>query len=113
MGERLIIDIEDDGRGIDWEALRSIGQQKGMPCNSPEDLTAVLLAPDVTTRTNVSSTSGRGMGLASVAARVGELGGDIAVKSRKGQGTLFRVSLPLAATALSSTEPVAAARRIA
>ena len=35
VGERLVIEIEDDGRGIDWEALRSIGQQKGMPCNSP------------------------------------------------------------------------------
>jgi signal transduction histidine kinase/HAMP domain-containing protein len=113
MGERLVIEIEDDGRGIDWDAVRSIGQKKGMPCKSPEELTAVLLAPDVTTTTNITSTSGRGMGLASVAARVRELGGDIAVNSRKGEGTQFRVSLPLSATAPQTTEPVAAARHIA
>ena len=112
-GERLVIEIEDDGRGIDWDAVRSIAQAKGMPCDSPEDLTAVLLAPDVTTATNITSTSGRGMGLASVAARVRELGGDIAVRSRKGQGTQFRVSLPLTAIAPPRAEPVRAARHIA
>jgi signal transduction histidine kinase len=107
-GERLIIDIDDDGRGIDWDALRAIAQGKGLPCASPEELTAVLLAPDITTRSQVTLTSGRGMGLASVADRVRELGGNIAVKSRTGHGTQFRVSLPLTAGAPIRTEPVPA-----
>ena len=107
-GDRLIIDIEDDGRGIDWDALRAIARDKGMPCSSPEELTAVLLAPEVTTRNQVTLTSGRGMGLASVADRVRELGGNIAVNSRKGAGTQFRVSLPLTAGAPSRTEPAPA-----
>jgi two-component system chemotaxis sensor kinase CheA len=107
----LIIDIEDDGRGIDWDALRAIARSKGMPCNSPDELTAVLLAPDVTTRNQVTLTSGRGMGLASVADRVRELGGNIVVNSRKGAGTQFRVSLPLTAGAPIRTEPAQAPTR--
>ena len=66
-----------------------------MPCATPEDLTAVLLEPDVTTKAKATLTSGRGMGLASVADRVRELGGDIAITSRTGEGTQFRFSLPL------------------
>jgi len=104
-GERLIIEIEDDGRGIDWDAVRAIAEKKGMPCASPEELTAVLLAPDVTTKAKATLTSGRGMGLASVAARVRELGGDIAVTSRRSHGTQFRFSLPLNAS-LSRPTPV-------
>ena len=113
-GDRLIIDIEDDGRGVDWDAVRAIAQQKGMPSTSPEELTAVLLAPDVTTLSKATLTSGRGMGLASLADRVRSLGGEITVKSRKGQGTQFRLSLPLAAGAPIRKEPFpAAARNIA
>jgi signal transduction histidine kinase len=103
--ERLIIDIEDDGRGIDWDAVRAIARKKGMPCTSPEELTAVLLAPDVTTKAQATLTSGRGMGLASVADRVRALGGDIAVESRKGQGTRFRLSLPMNAAPLRTQPP--------
>jgi two-component system chemotaxis sensor kinase CheA len=105
VGSRLIIDIEDDGRGIDWDAVRAIARKKGMPCATPEDLTAVLLAPDVTTKAKATLTSGRGMGLASVADRVRELGGDIAITSRKGEGTQFRFSLPLNAGVARPPQP--------
>jgi signal transduction histidine kinase/HAMP domain-containing protein len=104
-GDRLIVDVEDDGRGIDWEAVRAIARSKGMPCTTPEELTAVLLAPDVTTKAKATLTSGRGMGLASVADRVRELGGDIAITSRKGQGTQFRFSLPLNPALAQATQP--------
>jgi two-component system chemotaxis sensor kinase CheA len=111
-GGRLVIDVEDDGRGIDWEAVRAIARRKGLPAASPEELTAVLLAPDVTTRPEATLTSGRGMGLAAVAGRVRDLGGEILVESRKGQGTHFQVSLPLTAGIPQRTTP-AAARNIA
>jgi signal transduction histidine kinase len=108
--ERLMIEIEDDGRGIDWDAVRAVAKKKGLPCTSPEELTAVLLAPDVTTKTQATLTSGRGMGLASVAERVRALGGDIAVESRRGQGTRFRLSLPLnPGTTPLRTQPASAA----
>ena len=112
--ERLMIDIEDDGRGIDWDAVRTIAQKKGMPHVSTEELTEVLLAPDVTTKDQATLTSGRGMGLASVANRVRELGGDIAIESRKGFGTRFRLSLPLTmGSAPHRTRPTAPIRNIA
>jgi len=72
---------------------------------------AVLLAADVTTLSKATLTSGRGMGLASVADRVRELGGNIAVKSHKGKGTQIRVSLPLTTGAPIRTEPVPASSR--
>jgi two-component system chemotaxis sensor kinase CheA len=102
----LSIDIEDDGRGIDWEAIRRAGRDKGLPCATDADLTAVLLAPDVTTRERVTVTSGRGMGLASVAERVRALGGAITVTSRSGQGTQFRLVLPLRAPAAAKPDPM-------
>jgi HAMP domain-containing protein/signal transduction histidine kinase len=109
MADRLIVEIEDDGRGVDWDAVRAIAHKKGMPAATPEDLTAVLLAPDVTTTSKVTLTSGRGMGLASVADRVHELHGEIDIKSRKGHGTQLRISLPLSAAPSMRSGPVQAA----
>ena len=109
VADRLIIEVEDDGRGVDWDAVRAIAHKKGMPAGTPEELAAVLLAPDVTTTSKVTLTSGRGMGLASVADRVRELDGEIVIKSRKGHGTQFRISLPLSAGSPKKLEPVQAA----
>jgi HAMP domain-containing protein/signal transduction histidine kinase len=108
LADHLIIEVEDDGRGVDWDAVRAIAHKKGMPAATPEELTAVLLAPDVTTTSKVTLTSGRGMGLASVADRVRELDGEIVIKSRKGHGTHFRISLPLSPGAPKRSEPVQA-----
>jgi two-component system chemotaxis sensor kinase CheA len=95
-GDHLCIDVEDDGRGIDWAAIRRVAGEKGLPHASQEDLTAALLAPDVTTRDRVTVTSGRGIGLSSVAELAAALGGSVAVTSQRGAGTLFRLTLPLA-----------------
>jgi two-component system chemotaxis sensor kinase CheA len=114
--DRLLIDVEDDGRGIDWAAVRAVAQLKGLPCATPEDLTAALLAPEFTTRTQATLTSGRGMGLAAVAERVRELGGEITVDSHKGQGTRFRLSVPLGAgesPRRQPTSPVSPIRKTA
>jgi two-component system chemotaxis sensor kinase CheA len=110
-GDRLAIEIEDDGRGIDWEAVAVAARQRGIPCGTAEELMSALFAPDVTTRDKVTLTSGRGMGLASVADRVHELGGDITVDSRKGHGTRFRFVLPLTSAAATRPEVARAAAR--
>jgi two-component system chemotaxis sensor kinase CheA len=103
--ERLVIEIEDDGRGIDWEAVRAAARGRSLPSATPEDLTRALFAPDVTTRGQVTLTSGRGMGLASVAGRIRDLGGHISVVSQAGRGTRFRFALPLSLDATATREP--------
>lgn len=92
---QLVLEIEDDGRGIDWQAVRQAAAERGLPAETPEQLTEALLAPGVTTRSEVTATSGRGMGLSAVRDRVAALGGAIAVTSTPGQGTRFQLRMPL------------------
>jgi two-component system, chemotaxis family, sensor kinase CheA len=103
--EELVIEIEDDGRGIDWHAVRQSAAQHGLMAQSERDLTAALFAPGVTSRSSVSSTSGRGVGLAAVFARVQEIGGRVGVTSRPGAGTCWRFVFPV--SSLSPSEGLA------
>jgi two-component system chemotaxis sensor kinase CheA len=91
------IEVEDDGRGIDWDAVRRSATRHGLPAATDGDLTAALLTSGVSTRTEVTTLSGRGVGLSSVYARVQEFQGDAAVSSRRGAGTTLRFSFPLSA----------------
>jgi len=95
VSDHLIIEIEDDGRGIDWDAVRRAASAKGLPTETTEDLTNALLCASVTTRDVVTTTSGRGIGLAAVRQRVEALGGHIKLATVLGQGTLFQLTFPL------------------
>ena len=94
-GDHLLIEIEDDGRGVDWDAVRRAARAKGLPAETVEDLTNALLSASVTTRDVVTTTSGRGVGLAAVRQRVDALGGYIKLATASGQGTLFQLSFPI------------------
>jgi two-component system, chemotaxis family, sensor kinase CheA len=89
----LIVEIEDDGRGIDWEAVRARAKELGLPSESAEDLVHALFADGVTTRANATEVSGRGVGLAAVDAACRQHGAHIGVESRPGAGTLFRITV--------------------
>ena len=104
----LRLEIEDDGSGIDWEAVRQLCRKRGLPGETRAQLFEALLRPDVSSREHVTETSGRGVGLAAVAASVYELGGTLAVESEPGKGTLWIVKLPLdAGPKTLSTHPKA------
>ncbi len=90
----LVLEIEDDGRGIDWQAIRRSAMRRGLPVETEPELTAALFAPGVTSREEVTTTSGRGVGLAAVQARVHELAGTITVSSRSAAGTCWKLSFP-------------------
>jgi HAMP domain-containing protein/HPt (histidine-containing phosphotransfer) domain-containing protein/two-component sensor histidine kinase len=90
----LVIEIEDDGRGIDWTAVRQVAMTRGLAATSEADLTHALFTAGLTTRTEVSATSGRGVGLTSLYRQVQELQGQVAVSSRRGAGTMWRLSFP-------------------
>src|SRR6185436_4634055 len=67
---------------------------RGLPARSREDLVEALFAPNLSTRTEVSETSGRGVGLEAVRAEVDRLGGSIALESEPGAGCRWLVRVP-------------------
>jgi chemotaxis protein histidine kinase CheA len=99
---RLVVSFTDDGRGIDWDAIRRSAGELGLPADSERDLVAALLSPGVTTRGQASALSGRGFGMSAVARRVEELEGTVHVESRKGAGTCWRFSFALSSVARAS-----------
>jgi chemotaxis protein histidine kinase CheA len=105
---RLRLEIEDDGRGIDWETMRRLCLKRGLPSETRADLFAALLRPDVSSREHVTETSGRGVGLAAVAASVAERGGTLAVESEPGRGTRWIIELPLDRAPVPASAPPSA-----
>jgi two-component system chemotaxis sensor kinase CheA len=95
QGERVFaFCISDDGRGIDWDKVARKAAAAGLATATRADLEQALFADSISTRDEVSETSGRGVGLGAVRGVVKRLGGHIEVESTTGQGTTFRISLP-------------------
>lgn len=89
-GGRLEFWVQDDGRGIDWEAVKVKAQRLGLPNGNREDLVKVLFADGLTTRDEVTDLSGRGVGLAALRESVSALQGAVTVESEPDRGTTFR-----------------------
>ena len=99
VGEVVVVEIVDDGRGIDPAAIRRRAGEAGLsvpdgPLDSDALLT-ILCAPGFSTRDAVDRGSGRGVGMAVVRTAVRELGGSMTLDSVPGQGTRFVIELPL------------------
>jgi chemotaxis protein histidine kinase CheA len=67
----------------------------GLPSATQEDLVGALFESSLTTSQEVTTISGRGIGLCAVRQQVQDLGGQVAVLSKPGQGTCFRFTFPL------------------
>jgi HPt (histidine-containing phosphotransfer) domain-containing protein len=93
--ERLVVEFADDGRGIDWNAIRERAHAIGVPASEQRDLVAALFHDGLSTRTEVTETSGRGVGMAAVFAACRGLAGEVEVDSEPGKGTSFRFTFPL------------------
>jgi two-component system chemotaxis sensor kinase CheA len=98
----LVIDVVDDGRGIDWESIRRSAERLGLPAASESELLAALLAPGVSSRHSTTELSGRGIGMAALHSRVQELRGAISVTSQAGIGTAWRLRFALPVAGLPS-----------
>jgi two-component system, chemotaxis family, sensor kinase CheA len=98
-GETILIEVEDDGRGIDAAAVLGRARRAGLVAAEAAEDTAALLevicAPGFSTRDEADRASGRGVGMAVVRAVVEELGGALALDTRAGRGTCFSIQLPL------------------
>ncbi len=100
-GERVKVEVEDDGRGIDPAAIRVAARQRGIASAddldrmSEADVIDLIFAPGFSTASEVTDLSGRGVGMDAVRSAVERLGGQASVLSRPGHGTTIRLSLPL------------------
>ncbi len=93
-GDDVVVEVCDDGRGIDWDRIRSVARSRDLPAETHTQLIDALFTDGLTTRTEVSETSGRGVGMAAVKACVLSMGGTIEVTSERGRGSTFRFSIP-------------------
>ncbi len=92
---RLVIEIEDDGRGICWDQLAARARAAGLPCETRAELVEAMFSDGVTTRQTASDISGRGVGMAVVRAACVDTGGSYDVWSEPDRGTRFEFSWPL------------------
>ena len=98
-GESVVIEIADDGAGIDVADVTDRARRAGLiaAAETPDSrmLLDILCASGFSTRDEADRASGRGVGLAVVRTAVQDLGGTLAVSSERGRGTTFTVTLPL------------------
>ena len=100
-GNNVIIQVKDDGAGIDTESVKAKAIERGLvTADEAENLTQkeiinFLFMPSFSMAKKVTDISGRGVGLDVVKSNIEQLGGDVEVKSEFGQGSTFTVRLPL------------------
>jgi len=97
-GAEMVIDVSDDGAGMDVDAIRSKAFEKGLLKQdseiSDDEIMQLVLTPGFSTASTVTQTAGRGVGMDVVANEVKQLGGSLQISSVTGQGTNFTVRLP-------------------
>jgi two-component system, chemotaxis family, sensor kinase CheA len=100
-GERIVISVSDDGRGMDPEILRRKAVEKGVidaaqaARLTENECYELIFRPGFSTAATVSDISGRGVGMDVVKTRVAELGGTLQVRSRWGHGSELELTVPL------------------
>jgi two-component system, chemotaxis family, sensor kinase CheA len=99
--DQVVIEVTDDGRGIDPEKIKASAQAKGIvdadaaSRMSDQDAVNLVFRAGFSTAASVSDLSGRGVGMDVVLTTVEKAGGSVKISSRKGDGTAVRLSLPL------------------
>jgi two-component system chemotaxis sensor kinase CheA len=100
-GDSVIVEIEDDGKGIDPAVIRAKAVEKGLMTRDhadampDEEVIELIFAPGFSTAATVTDISGRGVGMDVVRSNVRKLNGRVGVRSTVGKGSIFTIKLPL------------------
>jgi two-component system chemotaxis sensor kinase CheA len=100
-GNQIVIQIDDDGKGLDANMLKSKSLEKGIITEkeadtmSEKDAFSLIFKPGFSTATTVTNVSGRGVGMDVVKTNIEKLNGIIDIESKLGQGTSIRLKIPL------------------
>lgn len=99
QGNNVLMEVEDDGAGIDKERILRKARQKGLVSEDKElsdsEVLDLVFTPGFSTSSQISEISGRGVGMDVVKNNLTRLSGHIDIESEKGQGTLNKITLPI------------------
>jgi two-component system chemotaxis sensor kinase CheA len=100
-GDSVVVEIEDDGKGIDPAVIRAKAVEKGLlsvervDAMPDDEVIELIFAPGFSTAAKVTDISGRGVGMDVVRSNVRKLNGRVGVRSTVGKGSVFTIKLPL------------------
>jgi two-component system chemotaxis sensor kinase CheA len=118
-GDHIIIDISDDGRGLPIDRIRAEVARRGLATGadleglSPAQISRFIFAPGISTADDVTTVSGRGVGMDVVRTNVELIGGSIDVRSEAGRGSTFTIKVPLTLAIVPALIVGAAGQRFA
>ncbi|MCE0732003.1 chemotaxis protein CheA [Halomonas sp. G15] len=98
QGGNIIIEVSDDGAGLDRDKLLAKAQESGLPVSesmSDDEVWQLIFAPGFSTAKEVTDVSGRGVGMDVVKRNIQGMGGQVQIMSARGKGTTIRIVLPL------------------
>ncbi|GFO64886.1 chemotaxis protein CheW [Geomonas paludis] len=98
VGGRIVIDVIDDGAGLNRDKILAKALECGIPCSeamTDEEVWQLIFAPGFSTASEVTDLSGRGVGMDVVMKNVQAIGGRVQIASEAGKGARFTISLPL------------------
>ncbi|HTB76867.1 MAG TPA: ATP-binding protein, partial [Polyangiaceae bacterium] len=102
----VLIEVVDDGAGVDWERLAARARKAGLPARTREEIERTIFVSGISSVEDVTEVSGRGVGLAAVWDATVNLGGTVRVTSVRGRETRFVFRLP------SARQPGAESERV-
>ena len=100
-GGQVMVEVRDDGRGVDAEKVAASAIRKGLRTQeqvdqaSQQDMLQMLFLPGFSTAEKVTNVSGRGVGMDVVKTKIEEIGGNVEIESAPGKGTTCRLRIPL------------------
>jgi two-component system chemotaxis sensor kinase CheA len=100
QGENIVVEVEDDGRGVDLAKVRQKAVERGvvsadsLASYSDADAIELIFSPGFSTASDISEISGRGVGMDAARAAIERIGGRISIESRQNHGSVVRFVLP-------------------